>query len=67
MAAELRAWGVTHLLFSIGDAGFVLLHDPTGDHLVAAEFFLTEFQSACTEKVYGDDMVSVFELDCLEE
>jgi len=64
VAAELRSMGVTHLLLSSADAEFIAQHDPTGRHRWALNFFLDEFRPACTEQVYRDDYVHVFELVC---
>jgi hypothetical protein len=63
-AASLRAMGVTHLLFSVGDADFMLQHDPTGQHRRAAEFFLQEFRPLCTKEIYRDEWVQLYELTC---
>jgi hypothetical protein len=64
IAASLRAMGITHLLFSIDDADFILQHDPTGQHRDAAEFFLQEFRQSCTEEIYRDEKALLFELTC---
>jgi hypothetical protein len=64
LAARLRDLGVTHLLFSTSDADFILQHDPTGQNLYAADFFLHQFRPSCTREVYRDHWTSLFELTC---
>ena len=64
VADSLRAMGAHYLLFSIEDADFILQHDPTEQHLQAAEFFLQSFRQACTREIYRDEWVQLFELTC---
>lgn len=64
VATRLRAMGVTHLLFSMDDADFVLQHDPTGQHRRAVEFFIREFGQFCVKEVYRDEKAHLFELTC---
>lgn len=64
VAASLRAMGLNHLLFSIEDADFILQHDPTGQQRQAVEFFLHGFRQSCTQEVYRDEWVQLYELTC---
>jgi hypothetical protein len=64
LASRLHAMGVTHLLFSIGDAHFIFQHDPLGEHRQAAKFFLEKFRPSCTKEIYQDQWISVFEITC---
>jgi hypothetical protein len=64
VAAELRRIGVTHLLTSIESTDFILQHDPTGEHLRAAQFFVDEFRPACTREVFAARGTTVYELTC---
>jgi hypothetical protein len=61
---SLREEGVTHLLFSVADAGFILQHDPTGSHRRALEFFLGVYRSQCTRPVFEGQGVVLYELTC---
>lgn len=63
VAVRLREMGVTHLLFSEGDAAFIVgQHDPTGQHRAAAAFLLREFLPAHARQVYADERAYVYEL-----
>jgi hypothetical protein len=63
VASRLRESGVTHLLFSDGDAAFIISqHDPTGQHRAAAAFLLRDFLPAHARQVYADERVHVYEL-----
>jgi len=64
VVAGLRDMNVTHLLFSTEDVDYSLMIDTSGQHRQAARFFLHEFRPACTEEIYRDERVSVFELTC---
>ncbi len=64
VAAGLHEMNVTHLLFSIEDLDYLLVNDSSGTHRRAAQFFLDEFRPACTQEVYRDEWVTVFEFTC---
>ncbi|MEW6717728.1 MAG: hypothetical protein AB1345_09520 [Chloroflexota bacterium] len=63
-ADRLHAMGVTHLFLSLEDADYMLQNDPQGVHRQAAEFFLHQFQPACTDEIYRDEGVRIYELTC---
>jgi len=63
-AMELRSRGVTHLLLSLADAAFVAQRDRTGRQQRALDFFLQEFQPACTRTLYQDTGAKVYEVAC---
>lgn len=64
VAASLRDMGVTHLLLSVEDVDYSILNDPSGLNLRALDFFLHEFQPACTRELYRDEWTALFELSC---
>jgi hypothetical protein len=64
VASKLRELNITHLLFSIEDLDYVLVNDPSGTHQRAAQFFLHEFRPECTQEVYRDEWVTVFQFTC---
>jgi hypothetical protein len=67
LAAKLSSTGITHLLFNIRDADFILQHDPTGQHRRAAEFFIHQFQPTCTSEIYRDEWMSLYEITCQDQ
>jgi len=64
VAQSLRNDGVTHLLFSIEDVGYVLLHDPQGGQSRALDFYVEEFRPACTREVFSTEWTHLVELTC---
>ncbi|MBW8011161.1 MAG: hypothetical protein FVQ83_07970 [Chloroflexi bacterium] len=64
LAGELRSMSVTHLLFSLEGANFFLNHDPGGWHKLSIEFFIQEFKPFCTQEIYLDDAVALYEIIC---
>jgi 4-amino-4-deoxy-L-arabinose transferase-like glycosyltransferase len=64
MADALAAQGATHVLLDLEGLNFLLLHDPEGDHLRAAKFFLDEFLPECGKPVYRGTRVQVYRLAC---
>ena len=65
LAKRMEKMGVTHLLLNLGNADFILKHDPLGHHLKAATFFRDEFRPACTKEVYRDQGSRIYELTCM--
>lgn len=64
VAARLREMGVTHLMFSIEDAEYRLIQKNGQLHLDAVRFFRDEFQPACTQELYQDEWVTLYEFTC---
>ena len=63
LRAALQQQGITHLLFSVPDADFVLQRDPTGEHTRALQVF-DRFRKACLEEIYRDKYVVLFAIRC---
>jgi hypothetical protein len=63
-AQRLRARGVTHLIFPFTDVNYLVAHDPTGQHRVAADFFWQKFRPACTREIYSDKEAALYEVTC---
>jgi hypothetical protein len=61
--ATLREMGITHLLIS-GDVGFILNHDPSGQHQKAFDFFVNEFQPLCARQIFHDQWTILYEFTC---
>jgi hypothetical protein len=54
---------VTHILLNNEDIAYFLYgHDPNNDHRIAYDYLLNVFVPNCTEEIYKDDMVSIFEI-----
>jgi len=64
LARQLKAAGITHLLYSKDSIVIIEDHDPTGVHRRAEEYFREVFAPACASPSYGDEWVSVFEITC---
>jgi 4-amino-4-deoxy-L-arabinose transferase-like glycosyltransferase len=65
IAAELKAIGVTHIIFSVQDARWIIEnHDPTRSHMLAADFFWETFVPACGRELYHDKDAYLFEITC---
>ncbi|MFC1975340.1 ArnT family glycosyltransferase [Chloroflexota bacterium] len=64
VVAKLQNMGVTHLLFNMDQADFVIKKDRTGRHRYALDFFLRDFRRSCTREIYRDEAVHLFELTC---
>jgi hypothetical protein len=64
VAGRLREMNITHLLFSIEDLDYLLVNDSSETYQRAAQFFLHEFRPECTQEVYRDEWVTVFEFTC---
>ena len=64
VSKALSTQGVTHLLFSVGDADFMSQHDLSGRQRRSAEFFLNEYRAACTRLLYLDDRAALYETTC---
>jgi hypothetical protein len=64
VAGRLNEMGVTHLLYNTGDARFFMGRDPTGHHQRAREFLEQEFAPACTQEIYRDTTVILWEISC---
>jgi hypothetical protein len=59
----LKERNITHILFSKEDITFFLLrHDPQKINLNATKYLLEEFVPKCTEEVYTDEWVQIFEI-----
>jgi len=65
LARQLRAAGITHLLYSNDAIVIIEDHDPTGAHRRAEEYFREVFAPACARPMYGDEWVSVVEITCV--
>lgn len=64
LTRQLRALGITHLLYSPGDAEFVIQRDTTGRHALARQFFLDNYRGVCAREIHRDDAAAVYELTC---
>lgn len=64
IAARLRQQGVTHLLLDLDGMGFLLEHDPTGSHTIAANVFFQSFEPDCLTELRNDVQVVLYELSC---
>ncbi len=53
IAAQLRAQGITHLLYQPDRAAYFQAHDPSGAHARAWRFFSETFLPHCTRPVYA--------------
>jgi 4-amino-4-deoxy-L-arabinose transferase-like glycosyltransferase len=62
LAAQLHERGITHLLYSPGDARFVAQRDVTGRNQAALDFFRKQFVPACARAVYQDAEAVVYKL-----
>ena len=65
VARQLKAMGVSHLLYNGRDAQFFVDHDPRGRHRRALEFFQEEFLPACTEELHRDGQLLLVRITCL--
>jgi len=64
-ARRIRSLGANYILFSYRDVGwFVKSHDPTRVHTIAKVSFLDHFAKICTEEVFNDTEVVIYELTC---
>ncbi len=64
LAAELRAAGVTHLLYSRDSDVFVEERDRRGLHRASRDYLLGQFLPQCASEVYRDEWVELYELHC---
>jgi hypothetical protein len=64
VAEELSDMKVTHLLISLEDIDYSVLNDESGQNKQAWEFFVENFQPACTKEIYRDDWTRLYELTC---
>ena len=67
LASELRAQGITHLLFSRADVEFLLDHDPDGKHRQALDYFLHSFLPTCAHEIYSDQYMLLTNIQCSVE
>jgi hypothetical protein len=64
---EINDWlqqrNITHVFFSKEDITFFLLkHDQKGEYLKATKYLLDEFVPKCTNEIYTDEWVQIFEI-----
>jgi hypothetical protein len=60
----LQKRNITHVFFSKEDITFFLLkHDQKGEYLKATKYFLDEFVPKCTNEIYTDEWVQIFEIN----
>lgn len=64
---EISDWlqerNITHLFFSKEDITFFLLkHDQKGEYLKATKYLLDEFVPKCTNEVFTDEWVQIYEI-----
>jgi hypothetical protein len=64
LAAQLKAEGFTHILYSASDMTFLLLHDPDEKQAAAWDYFRDAFQPDCATPVYTDALARVYRIDC---
>jgi len=63
LTAALREREVTHLLVDLEGLSFLLNHDPTGAHAVAASF-LADYAPVCLEAVFESEKVVLYRMEC---
>jgi hypothetical protein len=64
MTAYVRALGVTHVLVDLEGMSFLLQHDPTGAHRLAARFLTESYAPACLAPIFSAPKVTLFLLRC---
>ncbi len=64
IAARLRQQGATHLLLDLEGMSFLLQHDPTGSHAIAANVFFQSFEPDCLTELRRDEKVVLYALSC---
>ncbi len=63
-ASALHTMGVTHLLYSLGDARVMAASDPSGRQAAAYQVFEERFRPACTQVLFETPVVQVLEITC---
>jgi len=64
IVAALNEQGITHLLFSLEDVDFNLIHDTNQRNLNAYLFLRDDFLPLCGKQVYQDEWVSIYQITC---
>ncbi|MDW7756040.1 MAG: hypothetical protein SCH68_12855, partial [Brevefilum sp.] len=65
--SEINKWlqkkGVTHILFCWDDVHYIMPeHDPRNVHSKAFTFLTDEYLPICTEEIYTDEWVKLFQI-----
>ncbi len=64
IATRLKQRGATHFLLDLDGMRFLLQHDPTGSHAIAANVFFQSFEPDCLRELRRDEQIVLYALSC---
>jgi hypothetical protein len=64
ITVRLKQRGATHFLLDLDGMNFLLEHDPTGSHAIAADVFFRSFEPDCLTELRRDEQIVLYTLSC---